>query len=399
MTPVDIFTKCVQYYPIVDRAVKAGYYPYFIPLESEPDRRVVIRGKELIMLGSNNYLGLTTHPRVKEAAIAAIRKYGSGCTGSRFLNGTLDLHVRLEAELAQFYRRDACLVFSTGYQTNLGVVSSLVRKGDYAIVDKLDHASIIDGCQMSYGAVKRFVHNDPASLERTLAAVTEKKAGKLVVVDGIFSMEGDIAPLDRIVPLVQRYHARIMVDDAHAVGVLGKNGRGTCEHFGVEDKVDLIMGTFSKSFATIGGYVVGDHKVLTFIRHQARPLIFSAAIPPTAAATVLAALEIIKTEPERRERLWKNTRKMLTGLKSMGYNIGTSETPIIPIHIGPEMKTLLFWRALYDAGIFANPVLPPAVPPNRSLIRTSYMATHTEDDTDQALEIFERVGRKTGLIP
>lgn len=395
---MDLFSKCTEYYPIVERAKKAGYYPYFIPLDSEPDRRVVIHGKELIMLGSNNYLGLTTHPKVKEAAIAAIRKYGTGCTGSRFLNGTLDLHVKLEAELAAFYRKDASLVFSTGYQTNLGVVSALVRKGDYAITDKLDHASIVDGCQMSSGAVKRFVHNDPDSLDRALASIADRNAGRLVVVDGVFSMEGDLAPLDRIIPIADRHHARIMVDDAHAVGVMGKHGRGTAEHFGVEDKVDLVMGTFSKSFATIGGYVVGDSKVLTFIRHQARPMIFSAAIPPTAAATVLAALEIIKSEPERRERLWKTARRMQTGLRSMGYNIGTSVTPIIPLHIGPDMKTLLFWRELYAAGIFANPVLPPAVPPNRSLIRTSYMATHTDADIDQSLEVFEKVGRKYGLI-
>ncbi|NPV14506.1 pyridoxal phosphate-dependent aminotransferase family protein [candidate division WOR-3 bacterium] len=395
---MDLFAKCQEYYPIVDRAKRAGYYPYFIPLNSEPDRRVVIDGKELIMLGSNNYLGLTTDPRVKEAAIEAIKKYGTGCTGSRFLNGTLDLHVQLEAELADFYKKEDCIVFSTGYQTNLGVVSALVRRGDIAITDKLDHASIVDGCQMSYGSVKRFAHNDPESLELVVKSCP-KDAGKLVIVDGIFSMEGDIAPLDKIVPLVKKYHCRLMVDDAHAVGVLGETGRGTAEYFGVEDEVDLIMGTFSKSFATIGGYVVGAHKVITFIRHQARPLIFSAAIPPTAAATVLAALKIIKSEPERRKQLWRNAHRAIEGLRAMGYNLGTTATPIVPIHIGDDMKTLNFWRTLFDAGIFANPVLPPAVPPNRSLIRTSYMATHTDEDIDQALEIFEKVGKKSGLIP
>ncbi len=395
---MDIFAKCIEYYPIVARAKKAGYYPYFIPLNSEPDRRVTIQGKELIMLGSNNYLGLTTDPRVKQAAIDAIKKYGTGCTGSRFLNGTLDLHVQLEAELAEFYQKEDCIVFSTGYQTNLGVVSALLRRGDIAITDKLDHASIVDGCQMSYAQVKRFAHNDPVSLESLLKSLPAD-AGKLVIVDGVFSMEGDIAPLDKIIPLMGKYNCRLMVDDAHAVGVLGKNGRGTAEHFGVEEKVDLIMGTFSKSFATIGGYVVGEHQVITFIRHQARPLIFSAAIPPTAVATVLAALKIIKSEPERRENLWRNARRLTAGLRSMGYNLGTTETPIIPIHIGDDMKTLLFWRALFDAGIFANPVLPPAVPPKRSLIRTSLMATHTDSDIDQALEIFEKVGKKEGLIP
>lgn len=398
MAAVDLFAKCLAYYPIVEHAKRAGYYPYFIPLNSEPDRRVVINGHELIMLGSNNYLGLTTHPKVKEAAIEAIRTYGTGCTGSRFLNGTLDLHVQLEHELAQFYNQQDCIVFSTGYQTNLGVVSSLVRKGDIVITDKLDHASIMDGCQMSYGSVQRFLHNEPSSLERCLEKLP-RDAGKLIVVDGVFSMEGDLSPLDAIVPLARRYHCRLMVDDAHAVGVMGRHGRGTAEHFGVEDKVDLIMGTFSKSFATIGGYVVGEHKVISFIRHQARPLIFSAAIPPTAAATALAVLRIIKSEPERRERLWRNARKMLNGLRDMGYNIGTTVTPIIPLHIGPDMKTLAFWRSLYDAGLFTNPVLPPAVPPSRSLIRTSYMATHTDEDTDQALEIFRKVGRKEGLLP
>lgn len=394
---MDLFNKCLQYYPIVDTAKKAGYYPYFIPLNSEPDRRVVIKGKELIMLGSNNYLGLTTHPKLKAAAIEAIEKYGTGCTGSRFLNGTLDIHVQLEKELAEFYRKEDCIVFSTGYQTNLGVISSLVRKGDVVIADKLDHASIMDGCKMSYGAVKRFLHNEPDSLERVLKKLPAK-TGKLVVVDGVFSMEGDLAPLDQILPIAKKYNCRFMVDDAHGIGVMGENGHGTAEHFGVEDDVDLIMGTFSKSFATIGGYVVGDHKTITFIRHNARSLIFSASIPPPSVATVLAALEIIRDEPERRARLWRNAHRMLDGLKKMGYDTGTSVTPIIPVHIGEDMKTLNFWRTLFDTGIFANPVLPPAVPPNRSLIRTSYMATHTDQDTDQALEIFEDVGRKFGLL-
>lgn len=395
---MDLFQKCIDYYPIVDRAKRAGYYPYFIPLNSEPDRRVVIDGRELIMLGSNNYLGLTTHPKVKEAATDAIRKYGTGCTGSRFMNGTLDLHVELEAELASFYKKEDCIVFSTGYQTNLGVVSALVRKGDVAITDKLDHASIVDGCRMSAGTVKRFVHNDPESLDRCLGTVA-KDSGRLLVVDGVFSMEGDLSPLDKVVPIARRHHARIMVDDAHAVGVVGSHGRGTAEHFGVESDVDLIMGTFSKSFATIGGYVVGEKKVITFIRHQARSLMFSAAIPPPAAATALAVLRIIKAEPERRERLWQITRRVIDGLKTMGYNIGTTVTPIVPIHIGEDIKTLVFWRKLFDSGIFANAVVPPAVPPNRSLIRTSYMATHTDGDIEDALAIFKKVGRAAGVIP
>lgn len=394
---MDLFSKCSEYFPIVDTAKKVGYYPYFIPLSSEPDRRVTIDGRELIMLGSNNYLGLTTHPRLKTAAIEAIRKYGTGCTGSRFLNGTLDLHVQLERELAAFHGKEDCIVFSTGYQTNLGVISALVRKHDIAITDKLDHASIVDGCKMSYGTVKRFPHNDPEAFEKVLKRLPPK-TGKLVAVDGVFSMEGDLAPLGELVPIAKRYDCRFLVDDAHGIGVMGKNGRGTAEHFGVEAEVDLVMGTFSKSFATIGGYVAGDHRTITFIRHQARPLIFSASIPPPAAATVLAALDIIRTEPERRARLWKNADRMLKGLKTMGYDTGTSVTPIIPLHIGEEMKTLNFWRTLYDGGIFANPVLPPAVPPNRSLIRTSYMATHTDEDTGLALELFEQVGKKFGLL-
>ena len=398
MAAMDLFTRCDEFYPIVARAKKQGYYPYFIPLSSEPDRRVTINGKELIMLGSNNYLGLTTHPRVKEAAIEAIRKYGTGCTGSRFLNGTLDLHVELESELATFYGKEDCLVFATGYQVNFGTVSALVRQGDVVFTDKLDHASIVDGCQLSAGSVKRYVHNDMASLEHALAG-TPAEVGKLIVTDGVFSVEGDLAPLDKMVPLAKKHGARMMVDEAHAVGVMGKNGRGTAEHFGVEAEVDLIMGTFSKTFASIGGYVVGTHKVITFIRHQARCMIFSAASPPSAVATVLAALKVMKSEPERREQLWKNARKMTNGLRAMGYNLGTTVTPVMPIHIGTDLKTLLFWRALYDAGIFSNAFVPPGVPPNHSLIRTSVMATHTDEDTDEALEIFEKVGKKFKIIP
>ncbi len=394
---MDLFDKCTQFYPVLDRVKQTGCYPYFIPLSSEPDRRVIIDGKELIMLGSNNYLGLTTHPKVKEAAIEAIRKYGTGCTGTRFLNGTLDLHVQLEHELAEFYGAESCLVFSTGYQTNLGIMSSLVQKHDVTILDKLDHASIIDGCKMSYGTVKRFRHNDPESFERVLRKVPAD-SGRLAVVDGVFSMEGDLACLDKLLPIARKYGCRFLVDDAHGVGVVGKTGRGTVEHFGLEDEVDLIMGTFSKSFASIGGYVVGKKGIISFIRHTARSMLFSAATPPSAAATALAALGIMKTEPERRERLWTITLRMIDGLKTMGYDIGNTTTPIIPLHIGEDMKTLKFWRALFDGGIFTNPVIPPAVPPNRSLIRTSYMATHTDEDIDEALALFEQVGRKFGLL-
>lgn len=394
---MDVFKKCHDYYPMVRDAKKSGFYPYFRAIDSEPDRRVIIQGKDLLMLGSNNYLGLTTHPKLKEAAIAAVRKYGTGCTGSRFLNGTLDLHEELERSLAEFMRKEDCLCFPTGFQVNLGVISSIVRRGDYVITDKLDHASIMDGCQLSSGKMKRYQHNDMASLRHAMESL-EPGAPALIVSDGIFSMDGDIVKLPELLPVAARHHARVMIDDAHSIGVLGKRGAGTAEYFGFEDRVDLVMGTFSKSFATIGGFVVGDREVITFIRHQARSLMFSASIPPPAAATVLAALEVIKSEPERRERLWQNTNRMLKGLKAMGYNIGTAETPIIPLLIGDMTETISFWHDLYEAGVFANPVVPPAVPPNASLIRTSYMATHTDDDLDQALEILERIGRKRGIL-
>jgi len=394
---MDIFDKCKEFFQVVQQAKDNNYYPYFTPISSEPDRRVLIHGRELLMMGSNNYLGLTTHPKVKEAAIAAIRKYGSGCTGSRFGNGTLDIHMELEEKLAAFYHKADCVVFSTGYSANLGAISALIRRGDLAITDKLDHASIVDGCQMSYGTVKRFIHNDMHSLEHVLATA-HADAGKLIVVDGVFSVEGDLAPLDKMVPLAKKHGARLMVDEAHAVGVMGKHGRGTAEHFGVEDQVDLIMGTFSKTFASIGGYVVGDSEVMTFIRHQARTVLFSAAIPPAATATVLETLRILQAEPERRKHLWKNAHRMSAGLRGMGYNLGTSVTPIMPIHIGDDVRTLRFWRGLYDAGIFTNAFVPPGVPPNRSLIRTAVMATHTDADIDEALAKFEQVGRKCGII-
>jgi 8-amino-7-oxononanoate synthase len=394
---VDLFDKCRELAKVVQQAKDNHYYPYFTPISSEPDRRVIIHGRELLMMGSNNYLGLTTHPKVKEAAIAAIRKYGSGCTGSRFGNGTLDIHVELEEKLAAFYGKDDCVVFSTGYSANLGAISSLIRRGDIAFTDKLDHASIVDGCQMSYGTVKRFVHNDMQSLEHVLTTA-HADAGKLIVVDGVFSVEGDLAPLDQMVPIAKKHGARLMVDEAHAVGVMGEHGRGTAEHFGVEKEVDLLMGTFSKTFASIGGYIVGDAEVVSFIRHQARTVLFSAAIPASATATVIETLRILQAEPERREHLWKNARRMSTGLRGMGYNLGTSVTPIMPIHIGDDVRTMTFWSALYEAGIFTNAFVPPGVPPGRSLIRTAVMATHTDADMDEALDKFEKVGRKCGII-
>ncbi len=393
---MDLFAKCEAF--VEARQAKAlGYYPYFKPVATAEDTEVVIEGRRVLMLGSNNYLGLTTHPKVVKAAIEAVRKYGTSSCGSRFLNGTLTLHRELEERLAAFLKREAALVFSTGFQTNLGTISALVGKGDVVICDKWDHASIFDGARLAYGEMRRFRHNDMDDLERVLRDCPEE-AGKLIVVDGLFSMEGDLAPLPRIVELAQKYGARLMVDDAHALGVLGEHGRGTAEHFGVEDKVDLIMGTFSKSFASLGGVIAGDAYVIEYIQHHARSMIFSASMPPAAVAAVLAALDVIETEPERRKQLWKNTRKMLKGLKELGFDTGRSETPVIPIVVGDMMKALEMWRKLFENGVYVNVVLPPAVPQGRALLRTSYMATHTEEQLDFALDVFEKVGKECGLI-
>lgn len=394
---MDLFQKCEDFYPIYAKAKDEGWYPYFLPIGSQPDHDVIIKGKKMIMLGSNNYLGLTADPRVKEAAIEATEKYGTSCTGSRFLNGTLAIHLELEEKLAEFNHKEDCICFSTGYQTNLGTISALVQKGDFVITDKLDHASIIDGAMLSLGTMKRFIHNDMESLSRVIESLPED-SGKLVVVDGIFSMEGDITPLPDLVRVCKKYGVRLLVDEAHSVGVMGKNGAGVCEHFGLSSEVDLIMGTFSKSFASLGGYMAGDKRVITFIRHNARSLIFSASITPASTAAALKSLEIMISEPERRERLWKNARMMLSELPKMGFNIGTSETPVIPLHFGDDMKTIYFWQELHNAGVFVNPVIPPAVPPSKSLIRTSYMATHTEEELKEALKIFEKVGQRTGVL-
>jgi 8-amino-7-oxononanoate synthase len=350
----------------------------------------------MIMVGSNNYLGLTSHSKVKEAAIEAIKKYGTGCAGSRFLNGTLDIHVKLEEKLAGFIRKESALIFSTGFQVNLGVISALVGKDDVAIIDKMDHASIIDGCRLSFGEVKKFKHNDMSDLKRLLTEYEDKD--KLIVVDGVFSMEGDIANLPEIVALAKKYGARIMVDDAHGIGVLGKTGRGTAEHFGLEDEVDLIMGTYSKSLASIGGFISGSADTIHYIKHLARPLIFSASPPPASVAAVGAAIDIIENEPERREQLWKNTTKMLNGFKNLGFDTGHSQTPIIPVIVGEDEKAFLMAMMLQEEGVFANVAVTPAVPAGMALIRTSYMATHTDEHLNIVLKAFEKVGRKLGII-
>ena len=391
---MDLFDKCRAFTRAAE-ARAAGYYPYFIPLEDTEGTEVVIQGKRMIMIGSNNYLGLTTHPRVRQAAIDAIHRYGPSCTGSRFLNGNLAMHNRLEKDLAEFLGKEAGLIFTTGMMVNLGTISALVGRGDVVITDREDHASIIDGCRLAFGEMKRYRHNDMAHLEQVLQSCEDSPT--LVVVDGVFSMGGDIAPLPEIADLCQSYGARLMVDDAHSLGVLAE-GRGTSAHFGLTDQVDLIMGTFSKSFASVGGVVAGDAQVIDYIKHHARALIFSASLPPPSMAAVDAALQIMKEEPERSARVMAIGEKMRKSFQELGFNTGNSQTPIVPIIIGDEMKTYRFWKALSEAGIYVNPVVPPAVPPNLSLLRTSYMATHTDAQLDRVLEIFGKVGKELGII-
>jgi 8-amino-7-oxononanoate synthase len=393
---MDIFTKCYEF-KAADEIKDAGYFFFFREVESAQDTEVIVNGRKLIMAGSNNYLGLTNHPKVKEAAIKAVEKYGSGCAGSRFLNGNLDIHERLEEKLAAFFHKEAAVVFATGYQTNLGTISALVGRNDEVILDKFDHASILDGCRLSFGKVKKFRHNDMADLERVLSSLPDR-VGKLIVVDGVFSMEGDITSLPGVVAAAKKYGARVMVDDAHAVGVLGEGGRGTAEHFHMEDQVDVIMGTYSKSLAAIGGFIVASREVANYVKYLARSLIFSASLAPALVAAVSAALDIIQEEPERRERLWYNTRKMLKGFKELGFDTGTSTTPIIPVIIGDQIKTFKMCGLLQEKGVFVNPTVAPAVPRGRELLRTSYMATHTEEQLDRILDAFEQAGRQLGVI-
>ena len=393
---MGLLEKCSRY-TRAREVQAAGFYPYFIPIEASHDTEVVIRGERKIMVGSNNYLGLTHHPYVLEKAREALYRYGTGCTGSRFLNGTLDLHEQLEHELAAFMGTENALVFSTGYQTNLGVIATLVGRSDHLFLDKLNHASIVDGASLVYGTVHRYPHGDLAALERQLSAVPAD-AQKLVVTDGVFSMEGDIADLPGLAALCEKYGAELMVDDAHSVGVLGVDGAGTASHFGMTDKVLLTMGTFSKSFASIGGFVAGPEPILHYLRHHARSLIFSASMPPASVATVLAALEVMRSEPERRENLWRLTRRMHQELTGLGFDIGKSETPVIPVVIGEMEDTFVMWKQLFDAGVFTNPVMPPAVPPSECRLRISLMATHTDDHLDAVLEAFASVGRQLAVI-
>jgi len=393
---LDIFQKCENFTRAKDLMAK-GVYPYFIPLHGSEGTEVEYQGRRLIMIGSNNYLGLTHHPKVLEAATRALHRYGSGCTGSRFLNGSLDLHVELERSLAAFLGKDDCIVFSTGYGANLGLISGLVGRGDVVFLDKLDHACIVDGAKMSYGTTERFNHQDLQQLERKL----EKSAdipGKLVMVDGVYSMEGDIADLPGLAALCQKHGAALGVDDAHALGVLGPRGDGTAAHFGMTSEVDIIAGTFSKSLASVGGFVAGSERVINYLRHHSRPFIFTAALPPANTAGVLAALEVMQQEPERRDRLWHNARRLQQGLRSLGFDIGPTETPIVPVLIGPLDRTMVMWRKLFDLGVFTNPVVPPAVPPSQCRLRTSVMATHTDDQIDFCLDAFAKLGKELGAI-
>jgi 8-amino-7-oxononanoate synthase len=391
---MDIFAKCPAFTDAKE-AIAAGFYPYFIPMQGNEGSEAICQGRRVIMIGSNNYLGLTMDERVREAAVEAIRQFGTSCTGSRFANGTLELHLQLERELAEFVGKEAALVFSTGMQTNLGTISALMGRGDYVILDKEDHASIVDGARLSWGETKRFKHNDLQDLERVLASLPEDK-GKLVIVDGLYSMEGDLAPLPELVPLCRKYEARLMVDDAHGIGVLGQ-GRGTAAHFGMTKDVDLIMSTFSKSFASLGGFIAGDAVVIDYIKHHARALMFSASIPPSNAAAALAALHIMRDEPQHTERLNAIAGRMRTEYRRMGFDIGKTVSPIIPVIMGDDLRTIISWKMLFDAGVFVNPVVSPAVAAGRSLLRTSYMATHTDAQMDRVLEEFAKLGKNMGM--
>lgn len=405
---VDLFEKCRGFlsdpavaesmgYPASpSRAKELGIYPFFIPLDETEGTEVSIQGRRLVMLGSNNYLGLTTHPLVREAAADALREFGTSCTGSRFLNGTLAMHGELERRLARFVGKEKALVFSTGYQANLGVLSALIGRSDIVVCDKEDHASIVDGCRLALGRMARFRHNHPQDLDRVLAACPSG-AGKLVAVDGVFSMGGEIVPLPEIAPVCREHGARLLVDDAHAMGVLG-GGRGTAAHFGMVDEVDLIVGTFSKSFASIGGFVAGNEAAIHWIQHLARSLIFSASLPAPNVAAALAALDVMEREPERVDRVNAIADRMRRGFVDLGFDVGESQTPIIPIFIGDSLATMKAWRALFDAGVYVNVAIPPAVPPGKALLRTSYMATHTEEQMDRVLDTFSAVGRSLGLV-
>ncbi len=378
--------------------VKAlGVYPYFRPIESEQDTEVKMHGQRVLMFGSNSYLGLTNHPKIKEASIEAIRKYGTGCAGSPFLNGTLDIHIELEEKLAKFVGKEKAIVYSTGFHTNIGVIPTIVGRGDHIIGDELNHASIVEGKRLSFASYHKYKHNDMEALEKVLQKLPQE-ATKLIVMDGVFSMEGDVAKLPQIVDLADKYNASVYVDEAHSLGVFGQNGRGICNHFGLTDRVDLIMGTFSKSLATIGGFIATDAETINFLKHHSRSYIFSASISPAATASVIAALDVIEQEHERIKNLWEITNYTLSTFRSLGFEIGPTETPIIPLYIRDMDKTFMITQELYDNGIFVNPVIPPACSPEDTLIRFSLMATHTKAQIDEAVDKLTKTFRKYGII-
>lgn len=389
--------KKMSNYDLPQKVQQMGLYPYFRTIESEQDTVVKIKGKDTLMFGSNSYLGLTSHPKLKEASKIAIDKYGSGCAGSRFLNGTLDIHLELEEKLADYVGKESTLVFSTGYQVNLGVISSIPGRHDYIIIDELDHACIIDGSRLSFAKVLKYKHNDMASLEKILGKCEPDRI-KLICVDGVFSMEGDLCKLPEIVALAKKYDANVMVDDAHGLGVMGELGRGTSDHFGLTDDVDLIMGTFSKSLASIGGFIAASHDTINYLKHNARSLIFSASIAPANAASVIAAIELIKSEPERIQKLWDNTHYAMKLFAEYGFDTGHTETPIIPVMIRDDFKTFNLTKELLDQGVFINPVVSPAVASTSSLIRYSLMATHTKEQIDESIEKMYKISKKLGVF-
>lgn len=391
----DVFQKCKEF-DRADEVKNLGLYPYFLPLSGHVGAEMEINGHRVIMLGSNNYLGLTDDPYVMKKAQDAIEKYGTGCTGSRFLNGTLDLHIELEKRLAAFLGKERAITFSTGYQANLGVISTIAGRNDIIYLDKLDHASIIDGTRLSFAKVLKYRHNDMDHLRYMLNANSDTPG--LIVSDGVFSMEGDLANIPGLVKVAKEFGAKLLIDDAHGVGAMGAKGRGTAEHFGVMNDVDLLLGTFSKSFACIGGFVAGDDRIIDYIMHTARSMVFSASLPPSAVATVIAVLDILEEKPELVTRTHHAAERARTGLASLGFNVGNSETPIIPIVVGEEYLTLIFWKKLFDSGVFTNPVVSPAVATGGEMLRTSYMASLTDDMIDRALDIFEEVGRELNII-
>jgi 8-amino-7-oxononanoate synthase len=397
--PVDLFQKC-RSFTRADEVKAAGFYPYFRPIEENEGPVVQIEGRKVIMAGSNNYHGLTADPRVKAAAIRAVEKYGTGCSGSRYLTGTLDLHIQLEERLAQFLNAEACLLFSTGYQTGQGIIPTLVQKGEYVVSDRDNHACIVAGNLMAKGAFAdfvRFKHNDMKDLEKHIAKLP-LEVPKLIVSDGVFSTTGSIVDLPGLVKVAKAYNARILIDDAHSTGVIGKGGRGTASHFGLEKEVDMTMGTFSKTFSSLGGFVVGEKAVINYIKHHALALIFSASPTPAAVAAALEALTIIEKEPERMHRLIANADKMRKGFKALGFNVIDAQTAIVPVIIGDDTKTFIFWRHLYDAGVFVNAFVSPGVPPGMAMLRTSYMASHEDHHLDRILEVFGEIGKKLGVI-